>query len=47
MKFTGLFEILTPNPPPLEPPGVGWVKTNLLIFWTVHDISRTFDFLTP
>ena len=19
----------------------------LLIFWTVHDISRTFDFLTP
>ena len=36
-----------PQPPPLEPPGVGWVKTNLLIFWTVHDISRTFDFLTP
>ena len=36
-----------PPPPPGTPPGVGWVKTNLLIFWTVHDISRTFDFLTP
>ena len=48
MKFTGLLKFWPPTPPPpLEPPGVGWVKTNLLIFWTVHDISRTFDFLTP
>ena len=33
---------------PLKPPtgGVG-VKIFLLIFWTVHDISRTFEFLTP
>ena len=42
------FEILTPKSPRQEPPGVGWVKKQiLLIFWTVHDISRSFDFLTP
>ena len=47
MKFTGLLKFWPPTPP-LEPPlRVGWVKTNVLIFWTVHDITRTFDFLTP
>ena len=49
MKFTGLLKFGPPTPPPPRnpPPGVGWVKTNVLIFWTVHDISQTFDFLTP
>ena len=37
-----------PQPtPPRTPPGVGWVKKKLLIFWAVRDISQTFDFLTP
>ena len=34
--------MLTPNPPP--PPGWGESKKK---FWTVHDISRTFDFFDP
>ena len=40
------FEIVAPNPPP-----VGWDRVGgyilLLLFSAVHDISRTFDFLTP
>ena len=45
VKFPALLKFW-PLPPPPGPPGVGWVN-KLLIFWTVHDISRTFDFLTP
>ena len=41
------FEILTPNPPPRNPPGWDGLKKIVLIFWTVHDISRTFDFFDP
>ena len=29
------------------PGGVGWDFCLLLLFSAVHDISRTFDFLTP
>ena len=32
---------------PLHGPGVGWVKFFFIFFWTVHDISRTFDFFDP
>ena len=40
------FEMLTPNPP-RNPPGWGGSNKFVLLFWTVHDISRTFDLLTP
>ena len=34
--------------PPRNPPGWDGLKKQIvLIVWTVHDISRTFDLLTP
>ena len=42
VKFPALFNFRPPTPPP---PPAGLIF--LLIFWTVHDISRTFDFFTP
>ena len=52
MKFPGLLKCWPPTPPPprnptRNPPGWGGSNTFVLLFWTVHDISWTFDLLTP
>ena len=43
MKFTGLWKCWPPTHPPGTPRGGMGKKPILLIFWTVHDISRSFD----
>ena len=39
MKFPELLKCWPPKPP--------WGGVCILIFWAVHEISRTFEFLTP